>query len=409
MVREFTPLKVSTTTATTSFGTNMNIIDIAKYIPLDQAIVGVKLVYAGGQSVILRGIAKASKKKKDFYNQVTFMIRLPRNGSVPPFLASCKLFHNGTLHLTGTRTLQEATLCSNILADRLRALSGALLIEVQPDPPFLLTYDNLLLSADGNYIGCSTSSDHSTFQLNGQHVVLDYLSETHPVFVARKWKDARKEVYSMDGVKIADKEVVFHVDCTRKSFDVKFGCVYSSGRLVGREIIKFTHEVDLNCTQVSDLKQAGYVVHSFVSTSEAAAAKTSIKHFEGSDFVVHMVNTYLQAPFPICRRRLHQALIEEGYYSRFDGTAVAVNIRYHYSAANMDDEERSGKCQEGLGTGCNCKDISISCFNSGKMNITGLTDFEQGLKVYEFIKRFFTKNEQRISTIEVIPQEAAMG
>src|SRR3978361_1155010 len=74
---EFTPLLVSTTTVTSVFKSNINIVDIAKYLPLDDAIIGIKLVYAGGSSTIIRGVARISKKKKDFYNQVTFTLRLP--------------------------------------------------------------------------------------------------------------------------------------------------------------------------------------------------------------------------------------------------------------------------------------------------------------------------------------------
>ena len=125
--QSFTPLLVSTTTVTSIFKCSINIIDIAKYLPLDDAIIGIKLVYAGGTSSIIRGVAKMSKKKKDFYNQVTFTIRLPINTfgnsrleDKTSILASCKIFHNGTLHVTGTRTLEEATNASNLLLHRLR-------------------------------------------------------------------------------------------------------------------------------------------------------------------------------------------------------------------------------------------------------------------------------------------------
>ena len=125
----FSDLKVSTTTVTSNFPHVVNIIDLAKYLPIDNVIVGIKLVYAGGSSSVIRGVAKISKKAKDFYNQVTFTIRLPMNGESPlelestdaneilkmaqnSILVSCKIFHNGTLHLTGTHNLDEAVMAS---------------------------------------------------------------------------------------------------------------------------------------------------------------------------------------------------------------------------------------------------------------------------------------------------------
>src|ERR1044071_765655 len=111
----FTPLKVSTTTVTSLFPCPVNIVDLAKYLPLDEVIIGIKLVYAGGNSSIIRGVAKISTKAKDFYNRVTFTIRLPLRKEVigeedvaQSILVSCKIFHNGTLHVTGTHDLDEA-------------------------------------------------------------------------------------------------------------------------------------------------------------------------------------------------------------------------------------------------------------------------------------------------------------
>jgi hypothetical protein len=54
----FSDLGISTTTVTiklnmTSFK-HGNIIDLAKYLPLDDFIIGIKLVYAGGDSIKLQ-------------------------------------------------------------------------------------------------------------------------------------------------------------------------------------------------------------------------------------------------------------------------------------------------------------------------------------------------------------------
>lgn len=92
-----------------------------------------------------------------------------------------------------------------------------------------------------------------------------------------------------------------------------------------------------------------------------------------------------------------QDIFENGYYSRFDPCAhAAVNLRFHYNILTLDNEENCGKCVTMFKRICDCKDISVSCFNSGKMNVTGLATLDQGTVVYDFLKRFFIKHKDEI-------------
>jgi hypothetical protein len=119
--------------------------------------------------------------------------------------------------------------------------------------------------------------------------------------------------------------------------------------------------------------------------------------FKPNDFSTHMINMFFKAPFNICRNRLHKTFLKNGYYSRFDPCAnAAVNLRFHYNPITMANPRDRGKCSLLHGSICNCKDISVSCFNSGKMNITGLSNLEQGQVVYDFLKEFFIREKNSI-------------
>ena len=401
----FTKLQVSTTTVTALLGTSLNIIDIAKYLPLDEVVIGIKLVYAGGLSSIIRGVAKMSKKKKDFYNQVTFTIRLPmtelpecsqRPDQKSSILISCKIFHNGTLHITGTHNLDEAQLCANLLISRLRTFKGACFISINPDFPILTSYDNLLFSSKGENIGWVGPS----LTMNGEYVVLDNLElddKSWAVLVSSKWVNNRKSLYTVEGELIGKRILKFNLDITRRHFEVKFGYLYSGHKIVGKEVIEFvddyTNILDRTEKNVEYFKEKFGVVHCYSALPKFTDNRI-LKTFVHADFIVHMINTFFKAPFNICKNRLHRKICEQGYYSRFDGEVAAVNIRFHHNPLTIDNEETSGKCPDfphGKGEKCNCKDISISCFNSGRLNVTGLANLEQGEKVYNFVKRFFTK------------------
>jgi len=407
--QSFTPLLVSTTTVTSIFKCSINIIDIAKYLPLDDVIIGIKLVYAGGTSSIIRGVAKMSKKKKDFYNQVTFTIRLPINTfgnsrleDKTSILASCKIFHNGTLHVTGTRTLEEATNASNLLLHRLRNFTGMKMISLVEKMPFLATHDNLLYDVKGATIGWYTTEENSnsnTIYLKNEYVSLDNLllgEDKFPVFVSNKWTNNTKHIYTLDGEHLGKRILYFNQDIARRHFDVKFGYIYAGNKIVGKEVTEY-EENYLQILKDSEyyrkyLVEKKLLIHRFNSFNDGEVPQD----FVVDDFCTHMINMFFKAPFKICRKRLHKTFLNNGYYSRFDPSNAAVNLRFHYNPVTMADPKERGKCSLVHERTCNCKDISVSCFNSGKMNITGLATLDQGQIVYDFLKDFFIREKANI-------------
>jgi len=111
----------------------------------------------------------------------------------------------------------------------------------------------------------------------------------------------------------------------------------------------------------------------------------------------HMVNIFFKAAIRINRDKLHKCFLNNGFYSRFEPcNNAAVNLRFHYRKDDMGSE---GKCSARNKNSCTCKDISVSCFNSGTITVAGLTDMEQGIVVYNFMERFFTENQDAIKAV----------
>ena len=414
---EFSPLLVSTTTVTSVFKSSVNIVDIAKYLPLDEVVIGRKLVYAGGSSTIIQGVARISKKKKDFYNQVTFTLRLPmehsqmrpskQNKQHDSILVSCKIFHNGTLHVTGTHTLDEAKRASNLLLERLKLFSGAKMISLDVKTPYLKSHDNLIFSTTGKIIGWSNTK---LIYLNNEYVVLDNLrpdnlsndtynheSARYPVFVSTKWVNNSKNIYTLEGKLIGTRTLFFKTNISKRHFEVKYLTIYSGKEIVGKEVLdlfpNYLKEIE-KCDEMRHyFLSKGAIVHTFLSFNDLDKWQIhEYPFFEEKDFTTHMINTFFKAPFKICRKKLHKTFLEAGFYSRFDPCSnAAVNLRFHYNLKTVDIPDQCGKCPDLHQPTCNCKDISISCFNSGKMNVTGLATLEQGKIVYDFLKTFFVQ------------------
>lgn len=132
-----------------------------------------------------------------------------------------------------------------------------------------------------------------------------------------------------------------------------------------------------------------------------SAFNTNIYDFEiiKNNYDMHMINLYFQAPFSISRKKLHNTFIEHGFYSRFDSNSknICTNLRFHYNKDNIDN---IGKCESENKTTCSCKCISVSCFKSGKINVTGLSDISHGKIVYKFLEEFYSKFKSDIISIE---------
>ena len=417
---EFSKLLISTTTVTTKFKNQVNIIDVAKYLPLDDVIIGIKLVYSGGNSIIIRGISKQSKKKKDFYNQVTFTMRLPlkllkmknpyvrehRNDSI---LISCKVFHNGTLHITGTHSLEESQLITNLLLERLVKFKGIKMITLNNAVSFLNSFDNLIFSVDGRIIGWNNGD---LIFLNTEYVNLEVISfecKQYEVFVSSKWVNKKKTIYSLGGDIIGKKILSFSMDISKRHFDVKYGYIYAGNKIVGKEEFLWLDNFESHISKFEECAQvfrsSNVIVHPYVTfyTINGVRVNSQIEENQlTGDYKVHMINTFFKAPFNICRIRLHKTFQEKGLYSRFDPcTNSAVNLRFHYHEKTIHTAD-CGKCPHWIQResikvlNCECKEISVSCFNSGKMNVTGLDTLTQGQDVYKFLIKFFSDNKQSI-------------
>jgi hypothetical protein len=406
----FSDLGISTTTVTiklnmTSFK-HGNIIDLAKYLPLDDFIIGIKLVYAGGDSIIIRGLAKLSKKKKDFLNQVTITLKNTVN------IVSCKIFHNGTVHLTGTKNLDESRYIFNKLFYIIKHFNGKKIMDIQDEFPFLCTFDNLLYTTNGDYIGWKKNGNiyicnSGTCVSGGEYVVVSPQNNTDKTktstFISIDWNQNIKWLYDLNGCVVGSKELELKNKYLRKYYKILNGYVYYKNEIVGKEILKW-----LDTPRSSPTTTITPTITPTITTPTTTTTnRTLLKGFSydnincnvsTDEFTIHMINAFFKASFSISKTKLHEKLIQDGYYSRYDSClSSSVNLRFHYRK----DMEKMGICKFDNKATCCCKVVSISFFGSGKINITGLSTFEQGPIVYNFICDLFTKYKEDISTFQV--------
>ena len=392
---DFSPPLVSTITATAQLGCAVNIISTAKYTQVDDAIVGVKLAYAGGHSLILKGSCKLGVKKtgrRGFLNQITFLLIVPSGA-----LVHCKIFHNGSLQITGGRTVSQTLEAWKTVRRILQRSKGCQSICLKQALGLLKSHDGLVFSADGTIIGWYCEERGVIF-VDGYVVVESF--EGHDILVSSTYKNNVKELRTLDGVLFGYKSLVFNDDQRaakyKRHVDVEYGRAYLGSKIVGKEAVNLLadHEELLSNARRgrAAVSLSGRLLHCY-SSLEGDAVNEPCE--EGLS--IHMINCYFQAPIRVCREKLHEQFLSEGYYSRFE-TCVnpGVNLRFYHNEGGV---AKTGICPcANKGLTCSCRLISLRCFNSGKIIATGMKSSEQITVVYDFIRNFFGVNRVAIES-----------
>ena len=120
-------LRISTMTATCRITSNMNLIVISKYLPIDDNIKYIEYANEPTRGIKVKHISeKKAKKKKIFFNQITILV------SVGSSNVNVKLFNNGSISMTGLKSQEDGENAINILLKLLKITKGLINIDKVP-------------------------------------------------------------------------------------------------------------------------------------------------------------------------------------------------------------------------------------------------------------------------------------
>jgi TATA-box binding protein (TBP) (component of TFIID and TFIIIB) len=140
-----------------------------------------------------------------------------------------------------------------------------------------------------------------------------------------------------------------------------------------------------------------------------ASHPTIVKNncIESSEFYVRLINSDFSIPYHIRRKDLHHLLISQEYgnTSSFQpGTYPGVKLQYFW---NQESKTHNGICNckekcfgkgNGIGDG-NCKKITVSIFESGKILITGAINFQQIDNAYSYITTLLERHKHTLQKV----------
>jgi hypothetical protein len=124
-------------------------------------------------------------------------------------------------------------------------------------------------------------------------------------------------------------------------------------------------------------------------------------------FSTQLINSDYDVGYNVKRESIHQILSRVyGLFSTFEGTIYqGVNTKYYYNENNK-DPAKEGQCVcsnplkcKGQGSGVGdfqCKRITMSIFQTGKIIITGARYFHQIEAAYHFLNRVFVDHADEV-------------
>jgi len=155
-------IKISTMSASCKLNTEINIVNIEKYLDLNMN--DIVRIYKKRDEIIKsliplekknkRNIDKVALKKdnKHFYNQITVVIRINNDSEVTDWKKepkiNLKLFTNGSIQMSGCKTTEGINIVLNKLLNRLKEEKAKInnISKLVEDTPFISKTNNLMIN-----------------------------------------------------------------------------------------------------------------------------------------------------------------------------------------------------------------------------------------------------------------------
>lgn len=424
--------KISTITLSTHYPKcNLNLINIGKYLQVDDIIIGIK--YECSNLNIMKGkysttIYKKAKNKDEnkinkvlFYNQITIIVN--NNGNN----VNVKLFKNGSLHLTGCKSISEGAEVTKLLYNKLISLRDKKesILLTKDSNNVLLDKDNLVYSQNDLQI-IGHTKNNSIYTIHKKEYQIDWKTGN---FISIKLETQRKKtLLNLNGdnigfwkIELLKNKCKLYKKNSNIFYDYKNGFIYYNNNTI---IGKFIYEIDDSFNNKCDDKQNDSNVmeieyscnpfcdpnyrlntdtdtdtDTYTDTYTYTDTDTEENKNEFNKFInldVNCMNIYFTLPFQINRKKLYEKLIDMNYLCKYKPESYS-GIKMTYKLPLNGDNNGYCNCS----TKCTCKNITFLIFQSGNVIATGFKNEEQIEFCSAQFKKFCLDNEKIIKKKEL--------
>ncbi len=383
--------KIATVTMSTKFpNCTINLTNIGKYLDIDDEIIGIKYNHAevnvtkGAYFTTIYKKAKVKDSSKVnkalFYNQITIILN--NNGNN----VNIKLFGNGSLHLTGCKSVKEGEEVTLLLYKKLCSLKNrtdTVLLTKDVNGVFV-DKDNLVYSyTDRQIIGYVKNK---VYHIHKREFDIDHRTE---MFISKKLETQRKRsVLNLDGATIGHTQIEllknknkFYKKNVNIYYDME-NCLiyYNNDIIIGK--ITYTYEQS-NVTNKSlfpDILEVEYSCNPFVGIADYTLPKCASSVDSQSfgnviDRNVNCINVYFTLDMKINRQRFYEQLIQMDYMCKYKPESYSgIKLIYKLPATTVLGR-LEGRCV--CSAKCTCTNITFLIFQSGKVIATGFKSEDQ--------------------------------
>lgn len=372
--------KIFTMTLSINLGYDVNLLNIAKYLPINDTILGIK--YKFGEINFIKGLY-LTKSKQSFYNQASLIVKLnDKNINV-------KVFPNGKLQLTGCKRKSDGYELKNILLTYFKSINGIDKInKKESESEHVVFIDNsdfvYSLEKESNCIGyyLKNSDDYII-----ENKLCKYIKSLN-VFISKKTSGSHTyPIYNINGKCIGKKIIKLLKNCKKiynnqyleeviNPDDIKTNLLMSGETVIG----KICYEIDeSNCS-------GGGCSNCSVNYNKSIL-KDKNKEFNNDKVEIYSAMFSFNLNFKINRQKLYSLLLSNSFITKFEPE------RYSgvYWMLKLDTNKNINKCITS-----NCYDISSMFFQSGNVVCSGIKNEEDILLVYNYLLLFLNKNKELI-------------
>lgn len=402
-------LKISTITLSTQLpDCKINLINVGKYLKLNDSIIGIK--YQHGNFNILKGkysttvFRKAKNKKQEkisqilFYNQVSLIINLSFNSNI-----NVKLFGNGSLHLTGCKSVNDGVEVTKIIYNILKQYDNT------KDIVFLCKDENGVLLDSNNFIYTYDSKQiigYKNNKINNSYIIQkkEYEIDHHTgMFISKRLETQRRktiinfnnQVIGYSKIELFKNKSKFYKNNAHIYYDKINNLIYyKNDTIIGKILYDFNEKSITKLDSLPDFFEYKYNCTMFEK-------EYLLKDYSLINVDINCINVYFNLNMEINRLKLYKLLISLDYICKYHPESYSgVKLLYKLPICS---NESDGHCK--CSNKCTCTNITFLIFQSGNVIVTG---FKNENYIKDIIKNFVTLCYENSSLIKTNKQEIIM-
>lgn len=416
--------KISTMTMSTKIpNCQLNLLNIGKYLQVDDEIIGIKYNHANLN--VMKGeysttIYKKSKNKVIdkinktlFYNQISIIVKVNNHN------INAKLFGNGSLHLTGCRSIDDGVIVTQCIYKKLKNLENhkTSTLLTKDMNSVLLDKDNLIYSYQNfQIIGHKENDKYIIFKKEYN------IDQNTNMFISTKEEIQRKRnIINFDGKSIGYAKIELikhHNKLYKKNGNLYYDwnnklIFYNDSNIIGRIIYTLENENITNLSKYEDVFEIEYNTNPFLGycnenkeneNKENDNVQNNKKNIDDLlklddtetyesfkkliDISIHCINACFSLNYKINRQKFYENLLNLNFISKYRPESYSgIKLIYKIQDFNDDNNENTkGECEKYIGKydgkcyctcKCICTNITFLIFQSGNVIVTGFKNLKQ--------------------------------